>query len=181
MFVYNVKIRSGKIFKILFALMFIVIIAITSLAIYKTFFSSKTNINMNDVYEIPVTNYTNILKAVHDDMNNYIGQKISFSGYIYRVYDLKDNEFILARDMVVDSKHQTLVVGFLCNSENAKNFDNGTWVSIVGEIKKGYYHGDIPIIEISSIEKITKPKDEYVYPPDDYYIPTTSLLYNSSY
>lgn len=83
--------------------------------------------------------------------------------------------------MVVSSDFQTLVVGFLCSSEKASNFKDGTWVNITGKITKGYYHGDIPIIEINSIEEIAKPKDTLVYPPDDFYIPTSSLLYNSSY
>ena len=99
---------------------------------------------------------------------------------MYRVYDLPETQFVLARDMVVDSKFQTMVVGFLCSYNNAKNFKDGTWVSITGKITKGYYHGDIPIIEIDKIEEITKPKDTYVYPPDNFYIPTSTLLYNNS-
>lgn len=108
-----------------------------------------------------------------------LGQKISFSGYVYRVYDFSDNQFVLARDMVVSSNFQTLVVGFLCSYEKAKDFKDGTWVEISGRITKGYYHGDIPIIEIENIQEIAKPQDILVYPPDDYYIPTSSLLYNN--
>ncbi len=40
------------------------------------------------------------------------GQKISFSGYVYRVYDLEEKQFILARDMIVSSDFQTMVVRF---------------------------------------------------------------------
>ena len=82
--------------------------------------------------------------------------------------------------MVVSSDFQTMVVGFLCTTENAKNFKDGTWVEITGKITKGYYHGDIPVIEIEKIKEITKPKDTLVYPPDNFYIPTSSLLYKSS-
>lgn len=179
MFVYNVKINSGKLFKIIFIIILLISLAITGIAIYKTFASGNNEIKSDEVYTITSNNYTNILKAVHENLDNYIGQKISFIGYVYRVYDLKENEFVLARDMVVDSSNQTLVVGFLCHSDNAKSFEDNTWVNITGEIKKGYYHGDIPIIEISKIEKTSKPKDYYVYPPDDTYIPTSSLLYNN--
>lgn len=70
--------------------------------------------------------------------------------------------------------------GFLCSSSEAKNFKDGSWVEITGTITKGYYHGDIPVIEIESINEISKPKDPLVYPPDDHYIPTSSLLYNKS-
>ena len=81
--------------------------------------------------------------------------------------------------MVVSSDFKTLVVGFLCSSDNAKNFKDGTWVNITGEITKGYYHGDIPIIKIETIEKTEMPRDNMVYPPDEFYIPTSSLLYNN--
>ena len=83
--------------------------------------------------------------------------------------------------MVVSSDFQTVVVGFLCSCDNASTFKDGTWVNLSGEITKGYYHGDIPIIKIEKIEEIEKPTDIYVYPPDDFYIPTSSLLYNNPY
>jgi len=180
MFVYNIKVSSGKIFKLIISLIIIISLVITGIAIYRTFgFGNLQNSNSDEVYTIPPNNYTNILKAVHDNLDNYVGQKISFSGYVYRVYDLQDDEFVLARDMVINSNFETLVVGFLCHSNNAKNFKDGTWVNITGKITKGYYHGDIPIIDISKIEESTKPTDIYVYPPDDFYIPTSSLVYNN--
>ena len=55
----------------------------------------------------------------------------------------------------------------------------GTWVNLTGKITKGYYHGDMPIIEVEKIEEIQKPKDCLVYPPDDFYIPTSSLLFGN--
>ena len=178
MFVYNIKVSSGKIFKLIFVLMILIVLVITGIVMYKTFSNSGPT-QSDDIYTIDSTNYTNILKAVHDNIDTYVGQKISFSGYIYRVYDLQDDEFVLARDMVINSDFQTLVVGFLCHSDNSSNYKDGTWVNIVGKIEKGYYHGDIPIINISQIEETTKPTDAYVYPPDDFYIPTSSLLYSS--
>ena len=180
MFVYNVRLNSNRLFKFILAILFIIALIITGISIYKTFGNgNSSNSTSDDVYEIDSNNYTNVLKAVHDDIDNYVGQKIRFSGYIYRVYDLQNDEFVLARDMVVNSDFDTLVVGFLCHSNNSSNLKDGTWVNIVGEIKKGYYHGDIPIIEISEIEEISKPTDSYVYPPDDFYIPTSTLLYNN--
>ncbi len=129
-----------------------------------------------EVATLTEKNYTDILKEVHDDLNTYIGQKISFTGYVYRVSDLKENEFILARDMVINSKNQTVVVGFLCSCENASDFENNSWVNITGSIEKGYYYGDIPIINISQIEKCNQPENVYVNPPSDNYVPT-SVIY----
>ena len=78
--------------------------------------------------------------------------------------------------MIVSSNSQTVVVGFLCECNNAKDFENDSWVNVTGEIIKGDYHGDMPIIKIINIEHTEKPSEEYVYPPDDSYIPTAGIL-----
>ena len=78
--------------------------------------------------------------------------------------------------MIVSSDFQTVVVGFLCNYNKAQNFEDGTWIEITGTIKNGTYHGKMPIIDVENIQKIEKPSDEYVYPPDDNYIPTSSFM-----
>ena len=181
MFICNFKINYKKIFKIILILLFIASFIMIGVSIYRTFIkNANIAATANDVYTIDASNYTNILKSVHDDIDTYIGQKIHFTGYVYRVYDLQSTEFVLARDMLISSDYQSLVVGFLCHYDKASSLKDGTWVDIVGEIKKGYYHGDIPIIDITEIKETTKPADSYVYPPDDYYIPTSSLICNSS-
>ena len=128
-----------------------------------------------DVAILNNENYTNVLKEVHDNLSTYIGQQISFSGYVYRVADLKDNQFILARDMIINNKNQTVVVGFLCTYENAKNFANDTWINITGTIEKGDYYGEIPIIKITKIEEISIPNEPFVGPPSDTYVPTAII------
>ncbi len=141
--------------------------------------SSKSNscIPQSGVSQISPKNYTNILKSVHENIDSYVGKKICFTGYVYRVLDLQDNQFVLARDMIVNSNSQTVVVGFLCEYDESKNFDDNTWVQVTGEIFKGDYHGDMPIIKITDIKSVDKPsQEEYVYPPDDSYIPTAGVL-----
>lgn len=138
---------------------------------------SNTCIPKSGISEISAKNYTNILKTVHENINDYIGKKICFTGYVYRVLDLQENQFVLARDMIINSSSQTVVVGFLCEYDNAKDFTDNTWVKIIGEIYKGNYHGDMPIIKITNIQSVDKPsQEEYVYPPDDSYIPTAGIL-----
>lgn len=130
----------------------------------------------NKVCNISSSNYTNILKAVHENIDSYIGVKINFTGYVYRVLDLNKNQFVLARNMIVSSNFQSVVVGFLCEADNASTFENDTWVNITGKITKGNYYGDMPIIKITEIKKVDKPNDEFVYPPDESYIPTNRII-----
>lgn len=187
MFIFNFKVDGNKFSKVLFIIMMIIIMIIFGFGIYNIFFKEKINndslvkvsdeIKSNEVFEITPSNYTNILKATNENVDDYIGCKIHFTGYVYRLLDFEENQFVLARDMVVsNNEEQALVVGFLSTYENAKDFEDGTWVDVVGEITKGNFNGDIAIVKVTSMNTIDKPKDEFVFPPDDTYIPTSALF-----
>ena len=180
MFVYNVKFNKNKIIKIGFIIAITIAILILAISSYKIF-KKGNEVNVNDeikngVYNITANNYTNILKSVHDNIDTYIGQKIHFTGYVYRVPDINENEFILARDMVINSNLQTLVVGFLCKCDNALEYEDKVWIEAEGIIEKGNYYGEIPIIKLTKIKKVDKPNEEFVYPPDSSFVPTAVLF-----
>lgn len=180
MFVCNIKLNGKKVVKIILVIIAIAVtiyFAISAYMIYRNSFKVKDEINNTNVISISANNYTNVLKSVHDDIDSYIGKEICFSGYVYRLLDFKETEFVLARDMIISSDMQTLIVGFLCDSKNAKDFADESWVEITGEITLGTYHGDMPIIQVKEIKQIEKPKDDiYVYPPDDTYVPTSNVF-----
>lgn len=182
MFIYNVKINGSKIFKYFFigiVLLVIIIIGVVSFRVFQGANNSSENsscLPQNRVSKLSAANYTNVLKTVHENIDDYVGVKINFTGYVYRVLDLNENQFVLARNMIISSDFQSVVVGFLCECDNAKNFEDSTWVELTGEIMKGNYHGDMPIIKVTDIKKVDKPNEEFVYPPDESYIPTTGVL-----
>lgn len=180
MFVYNFKINGINTFRIIVISIIIIALIVLSLSLYNFYFKSKfvlsDNLPLNSIANIQSNEYTNILKQVHDDIDTYVGQSINFTGYIYKINGFKDNEFVLARNMLINSDSQSVVVGFLCSYENAKDFKEGTWVNVTGKIIKGYYHNEIPVIDINKMEETTKPEEEYVYPPDNTYIPTSVIL-----
>ena len=133
MFIYNIKLDSNKIFKIFIFVIAILVVMLFVYICFKIFHDSKLekngyNLSAPSVANITTENYTNILKAVHDNLDTYIGQKICFSGYVYRAIDFKNNEFVLARDMLINVGSQTLIVVFLCNCKNAKEYPDNTWV-----------------------------------------------------
>ena len=178
MFIYNFKLNTKTIVKFSFIIIAIIITIFFLISTYKIIsesFRVKDEIENPDIAYIKPDNYTNVLKSVYEDLDTYIGQKICFSGYVYRQIDFSETQFVLARDMVTSSSTQTLIVGFLCDYKNSKDFIDGTWVEIVGEITKGDYHGEIPIIKIQEIKQIEKPVEEYVVPPDNTYIPTAVI------
>lgn len=180
MFVYNLKVNGNTIFRCIIISIIIISLVILSFSIYNFYYKSKfvldDSLPSNSVANIEANEYTSILKQVYDDIDTYVGQSINFTGYVYKVYGLKDTEFVLARDMLINSDSQTVVVGFLCSYDKAKDFKEGTWVNVTGEIIKGYFHNEIPVIDITKMEETQKPEDTYVYPPDNTYIPTSVIL-----
>ena len=182
MFIFNVKVNSNLWFKTLMIFIGIIIFIIFIYSIYKVFFTQQEDVltindevKHSDITEIMPNDYTNILKTVHENLDEYIGKKIKFSGYVYRVIDFNEKQFVLARDMLIDS--ESYVVGFLSEYDKIKDFADGSWVELTGEITKGKYHNkEIPIIKVVSLNKIEKPADEFVLPPSDTFIPTSALL-----
>lgn len=175
MFVYNVKLNSKNVVKISLILISIIVVIFFLLSLYKIL-SSTFNVDDEmpepDVAYLTADNYTNVLKSVYENLDTYIGQKISFSGYVYRNIDFSETQFVLARDMLVEGRTEALIVGFLCSHKEATSYADGTWIEITGEITKGNYHGDIPIIKVTKIKQVDKPTDEFVCAPDATYIPT---------
>lgn len=179
MFIFNLKLSNNKIFKISLISMLIIVLIVLFIILYTTFSSSfkvQDSMDKDQILEITSDNYTNILKAVHKDIDSYIGCEVHFTGYVYRLLDFSDDEFVLARNMIISDDNQSLIVGFLCNYTEALNFPDNTWVDITGEIIKGDYHGDIAVIKVSNMFEIDKPENEFVTPPDDTYIPTSNLF-----
>lgn len=182
MFVKNFKLNSKMIFKIIFVILFILIFIMCIFGVAKMLKSKEqttnpsNNISKGDINVLTTRNYTNVLKTVHSDLDTYVGKKIQFTGFVYRLYDFSNEQFVLGRQMIVSSDMQAVVVGFLCHLNGADKYKDGSWVEIEGTITKGDYHGAIPVVEIEKIKEVKTPSDEYVYPPEETYIPTSATL-----
>ena len=174
MFICNFKVNGNKLGKIFLGILFVIILLITFLVCYRIL--GNNSFKTNDIQELSVKNYTNILKVVHENVDNYVGQKIKFSGYVHRMVDFNQNQFVLARNMVISSDLQTVIVGFLCEYDESVTYEDNAWVEIQGQITKGDYHGEMPIIKIEKMQKIEKPSEEFVYPPDDSFVTTSTIL-----
>ena len=176
-----VNIRLNFIFKIFFIIVVIIMCIFFGISVYRIFNKTHSTSVLgvtsdSDVVQLTANNYTNTLKAVHENIDSYTGTKINFTGYVYRIFDFNDKQFVLARNMIINTENQAVVVGFLCIYENASDFENNSWVNVTGTITKGDYHGEIPVIEINEIKRAECPSDEFVYPPDGTFIPTESIL-----
>lgn len=172
MFIYNLKFNKKNVSRLFLIVSFIIIIAIIAFSIYLIFFNHSSSCEKsNHIIEINENNYTNVLKASNENIDSYIGTKVHVTGYVYRLLDFSDSQFVVARDMRFGENTQSLVVGFLCDYKKATNFSDGTWVDIEGEIVKGNFNGDIAMLKVLSIKEASRPQNLFVNPPDGNYIP----------
>lgn len=183
MFIYNFKINGGIALKIIIVLLSTFMLIVFGISVYRIFFTSgkfkvDDKIKPKEVTEIQPDNYANILQAVHDELTSYVGMKIKFTGYVYRLIDFEDEQFVLARDMFInEEKTQSVVVGFLSQYKDAQNFKDGEWVELTGVIEKGKYHNEeIPVIKVTDIKRISAPENPFVMSPSNTYIPTSGIL-----
>ena len=182
MFIYNLKLNKKALSRLFIIISLLIVIAIISFSIYIIFFKHNTNssndVNFDNIIDLNENNYTNILKSVNEDIDSYLGISVRVTGYVYRLLDFGENEFVVARDMRFNNDNQSLVVGFLCNYDDAYKYSDGTWVEVVGKIKKGKFNGNIAILDVVSIKETNAPENIFVYPPDKTYIPTLLNLSN---
>ncbi len=109
-------------------------------------------------------NYTTLLKDIHNNVADYSGEKIKLSGYIYRLPDFQENQFVIARNMMV-TETDYRVVGFLCEYHGTASLQTDTWVKAEGMITLSDYHGPMPVIHITKIQNSKMPEDITVLPP----------------
>lgn len=171
MFICNLKINSKKLGKIVIIVAIVLALLALGFSIFKIYKESKKETPIADAQttlEITSENYTTFLKDCHENIDNYVGTNIKIVGYIYRMPDFNENQFVLSRTMLMLDTNTAVVVGILSQSSNANSFQDGDWVSCTGTIIKGDYKGEMPVLEIKSIEKCEVPEGEYVLPPSGF-------------
>jgi putative membrane protein len=108
-------------------------------------------------------NYMFFLNEAYNDCDEYLGKEIEITGFLYRDNSLKKNELVLGRVMMVCCSADTQIVGLLCNYQENFKFNNNTWVRVVGVLQENDSSEGV-ILNILALEKVEKPKNEYVYP-----------------
>lgn len=165
MFICNVKVNIKKIMIIL-AIIAVIIAVSLELGLFSGN-NKKVNVYTDNFdYVITESNFTNMLKSIHEDIDKNIGKTVSISGFVFTMPDFKDNYFVCGRNMILSGNEK--VVGFLCDYEKASDLLESEWVEVTGIIEKGFYQTDMPIIKVKTIKKITAPENTFVNPPSNY-------------
>ncbi|MFA5168905.1 MAG: TIGR03943 family protein, partial [Candidatus Omnitrophota bacterium] len=108
---------------------------------------------------------------IYDRLDLYEGKKSEITGYVYRRNDFQPNQFVVARGYVRCCLACGAVpVGPLCEWDRAPELANDTWVKVEGIITREYFKddyyeekGDIPLIKVEKVVRVSKPENPYVY------------------
>lgn len=142
MFIYNFNFNNKNFKKIFIGIIItlaIILIIISVLQLINSLKNTSKISNTNDLIKVTSENYTNFLKDCHENIDNYIDSKVTITGYIYKMPDFTDNQFVIARTMLLDTDSASVknclandetitangvVVGILCINNNSENNDN---------------------------------------------------------
>ena len=110
-------------------------------------------------------NFIRWMEEIYTNLPKYDGKEIELTGFVYLDKAFKSNEFVAARALMACCAADTQVIGFLCKYKGADSLKKDSWFKFTGKIKKETYEGKpSPTIEISNMQSISKPKNEYIYP-----------------
>lgn len=157
MFVVNFKLDFKK---MLIISVFIALIVATLIE-FGNFPTTSVNSKI-DGYDFILTdeNYTSVLDDIHNNIDANVGKTVKLSGFVFRMPDFKENFIVCGRNTI--SNNEDKIAGFLCNYKDASKLIDNEWIEITGVITKGDYNGEMPIIKIGTVEKITAPANTFV-------------------
>ena len=151
--IFNISIKPLRLPITLFMFLLATILCI--------FLTNINTINMNS------ENFSKLLKDCHDSPYKYENKKIKMVGYVFRASDFEANQFVIARDMLIN-ENESRIIGFLCESNDSYKFKDNEWVCATGTITVGEYHGIMPIIKIKKLEPCKVPEQIWVFPPNNF-------------
>ena len=125
MFVCNVKVNVKKIM-IWFGVIAVIIAICLELGIFGKNEKDVDIYENNIDYVITENNFTNMLKDIHENIDDNVGKTVKISGFVFTMPDFKDNYFVCGRNMILSGNEK--IVGFLCDYEKAYNLLESEWV-----------------------------------------------------
>lgn len=116
---------------------------------------------------IPITdvNYTEVMSEINTFPADYLGKKVTMTGFVFRSPALTTNQLSLVRYVIMCCTSDTLPYGVLCETPDAKKYPDGTWLSIEGIIQMSTYEDKkVATIKITGAKQIKEPKNPYIFP-----------------
>ena len=111
----------------------------------------SNNITNNKILEINSNNFTTFLKNCNENIDSYVGKTVHISGFVYRLSDFAQNQFVVARLMPI---HYESASNKKSNFMTKLELDDNSDLALYGEadVKLNYKFNLIPNLN----QKISK-------------------------
>lgn len=109
--------------------------------------------------------FMELLTSIDLYIDNFIGKKVTMTGFVYREDDMLPNQFVISRLAMQCCSADTAPYGIMVESDTANQYAEDTWVEVTGIIGKTTYNANT-IMKIDGEQLVmTEPSTTpYIYP-----------------
>ncbi|QST01327.1 TIGR03943 family protein [Pontibacillus sp. ALD_SL1] len=125
--------------------------------------STEEKIVLND------DNYISTINLLEEEPETFAGKSIVIRGFVYREPNFPSSRIVVGRFGVSCCVADAGIYGIMAEGKQVLNYNEDTWIEVHGTVQTAMFNDwQLPIIELSSIHEIKKPKQTYVYEDIDY-------------
>ncbi|WP_088102373.1 TIGR03943 family putative permease subunit [Halalkalibacter urbisdiaboli] len=137
---------------------------------FNTYYKELANELLEDeVIIVNEENYLDIMTVLDIHLDQFVGKQIDIQGFVYREPEFADNQLVVARFGMTCCVADASVYGTMVEADDAKQFENDTWVRVKGILDKSEYNDfHIPTVKLREIEIVDEPDNPYVFPTFNY-------------
>ncbi|WIY62795.1 TIGR03943 family putative permease subunit [Bacillus arachidis] len=124
----------------------------------------EKNILKQNTIQVDNQNYIQTMDVIGQDVLGFKGKKITFTGFVYHDKEVKEDKVVVARYGITCCVADAAVWGMIVSGNEINTLPEETWVKVTGILDETTYKGVLfPLVKVSKVEKMEKPKDPYVY------------------
>ncbi|MCX2826658.1 TIGR03943 family protein [Bacillus pseudomycoides] len=122
------------------------------------------NVLKQKTIQVDDKNYIQTMDVIGQDVLGFKGKQITFTGFIYNDKEVKGDKTVVARYGITCCIADVSVRGMIVSGDEINTLSEETWVKVTGTLDETTYKGTLfPLVKVSKVEKVEKPKDPYVY------------------
>ncbi|WP_123043858.1 TIGR03943 family putative permease subunit [Cohnella candidum] len=120
--------------------------------------------------EVTEKSYLEILTTLDLYLDQFVGKKLTISGFVYRDDTIPAGSFVLGRFAVQCCTADAMPYGVMVSGgPDLREYPNDTWLRVTGTlVKADYYGSEIMGLKLEKAEKIEPAAEPYVSPDSDF-------------
>ncbi|MFD0673105.1 TIGR03943 family putative permease subunit [Cohnella sp. GCM10027633] len=111
-------------------------------------------------------NYMKGMEVIYNNPGLFMNKTVSFTGFAYKGEQVDGTHYFLFRFGFIHCAADSGVFGMLVDFPKGTNLQDDDWIQVTGKLSSELYQPfkqTIPVLKVTSFEKIDQPKDPYVY------------------